>query len=301
MARTSVFTFLPKDDIVGKTLAALALLFLIPGLAWGEAPLTLVYTGNSFGHRDPCPSCGNSAIGGLARRSTVFKELRMNPENAPRTVFLAGGSELYSDDLLRAEKGNLKALVAGYEYLGYDLGAYTPEEAQWLASNAAAPPPGWIAFGEKPQTRVLEKGGARIGVVLFPVAPAENREISPRTLRSIRDAANELRDTVDLLVGLCPWGIEREEAFLSDGAAVFDIVFGSGSGRGVQTKLFFNGATLLVHPYPKGEVINVVTIKRFPDRKSRWRWHFNDNVASDIMVLRKDVASDMEMYGILNP
>ena len=56
MARADAFTFLPKDDIVKKTLAALALLLLIPGLAWGEAPLTIVYTANSFGHRDPCPS-----------------------------------------------------------------------------------------------------------------------------------------------------------------------------------------------------------------------------------------------------
>ncbi|KUG28089.1 hypothetical protein ASZ90_002049 [hydrocarbon metagenome] len=284
-----------------KTLAALALLFLMPGLAWGEAPLTLVYTGNSFGHRDPCPSCGNSAIGGLARRSTVFKEMRADPGNASRTVFLAGGSELYSDDLLRAEKGNLKTLVAGYEHLGYDLGAYTPEEAQWLASGAAAPPSGWVAYGEKPQTRVLEKGGVTIGVVLFPAAPADGREISTRTMRSIRTAAHELRDTVDLLVGLCPWGVEGEEAFLSDGTAAFDIVFGSGPGRGVQTKLYFSDATLLVHPYPKGEVVNVVTVRSLPERKSGWRWRLGDNVASDITVLRKNIASDMDMYGILNP
>lgn len=284
-----------------KTLAALALLFLMPGLAWGEASLTIVYTGNSFGHRDPCPSCGNSAIGGLARRSTVFKEMRADPGNASRTVFLSGGSELYSDDLLRAEKGNLKTLVAGYEHLGYDLGAYTPEEAQWLASDAAAPPSGWVAYGEKPQTRVLEKGGVNIGVVLFPAAPADGREISTRTMRSIRTAAHELRDTVDLLVGLCPWGVEGEEAFLSDGTAAFDIVFGSGPGRGVQTKMYFSDATLLVHPYPKGEVVNVVTVRSLPERKSGWRWRLGDNIASDITVLRKNIASDMDMYGILNP
>lgn len=301
MARSSVFTFLPKDDIVGKTLAALALLFLIPGLAWGEAPLTLVYTGNSFGHRDPCPSCGNSAIGGLARRSTVFKELRADPGNASRTVFLAGGSEFFSDDLLRAEKGNLKSLVAGYEYLGYDLGAYTPEEAQWLASDAAAPPRGWIAFGQAPQTRILEKDGARIGVVLFPAAPADAKEISRPSRQALEAAAQGLRDSVNLVVGICPWGLEMEEAFLSSGKAVFDIVFGSGPGRGAQTKLFFNDATLLVHPYPKGEVVNVVTVRSLPERKSGWRWRLGDNVASDITVLRKDVASDMDMYGILNP
>lgn len=284
-----------------KTLAALALLFLMPGLAWGEAPLILVHTGNSFGHRDPCPSCGTSAIGGLARRSTVFKELRANPENARRTVFLAGGNEFFPDDLMRAEKGNLKSLVAGYEYLGYDLGAYTPEEAKWLASDAATPPRGWIAFGQAPQTRILEKGGARIGVILFPAAPADAKEISRQSRQVIEAAARGLRDSVNLVVGICPWGIEMEEAFLSSGTAVFDIVFGSGPGRGVQTKLFFDGETLLVHPYPKGEVVNLVTVTSFPERTQGWTWRLNDNIISDIRLLRKDVASDMEMYGILNP
>lgn len=280
--------------------AATLLCFLMPGLAFGGG-LTLAYTGNSFGHRDPCPSCGTSAIGGLARRSTVFKELRANQEKASRTVFLAGGSELYSDDLLQAEKGNLKTLVAGYEYLGYDLGAFTPEEAKWLASDAAAPPRGWIAFGQAPQTRILEKDGARIGVVLFPAAPADAKEISRQSRQAIEAAARELGDSVDLVVGICPWGIEMEEAFLSSGTAVFDIVFGSGPGRGVQTKLFFDGATLLVHPYPKGEVVNLVTVTSFPERRPGWTWRLNDNIISDIRILRKDVASDMEMYGILNP
>jgi hypothetical protein len=167
--------------------------------------------------------------------------------------------------------------------------------------DAAAPPRGWIAFGQAPQTRILEKDGARIGVVLFPAAPADAKEISRQSRQAIEAAARELGDSVDLVVGICPWGIEMEEAFLSSGTAVFDIVFGSGPGRGVQTKLFFDGATLLVHPYPKGEVVNLVTVTSFPERRPGWTWRLNDNIISDIRILRKDVASDMEMYGILNP
>lgn len=280
--------------------AATLLCFLMPGLALGGG-VTIAYTGNSFSYRYPCPSCGTSAIGGLPRRSTVFMELRANPEHAQQTVFLAGGNEFFPDDLMRAEKGNLKTLVAGYEHLGYDLGAYTPEEAQWLASGAAAPPGGWIAFGQAPQTRIVEKGGARIGVILFPAMPADTREIPHQTRQAIEAAAQGVRYAVDLVVGVCPWGIEMEEAFLSSGKAALDIVFGSGPGRGVQTKLFFDGATLLVHPYPKGEVVNLVTVTSFPERTPGWAWRLNGNIISDIRVLRKEVASDMEMYGILNP
>lgn len=283
-----------------KTAVLIGYLVLAVGLGTSPATaggLTLVYTANSHGHVKPCPTCGAAAAGGLARRAAVFADIRASQAGAG-ALFLAGPDE-FSPDAEAAKDGAKPAnLVAAYEALGYDFGCLTRAEEDWLAAAKLKAPRDFLPIGPVPRTMVLDKGGHKVALVVFPRAP-EAGEVPEASRKAVVQAAADALAEADLVVGLSSWGLARDEAFLNADAPALDIVIGGGPGQGQVGKVVGKGRVLLVHAYARGMAVGRVDIPEMPARTSDWTWQPRRNVFPTTVLLGDAIPGDPEMAAIL--
>lgn len=67
-----------------------------PDRAWAdqaEPDLTILFTGNSQGKLQPCPTCKGVPLGGLARRQTILNRYRTTQAEKDRLLILGGAYE----------------------------------------------------------------------------------------------------------------------------------------------------------------------------------------------------------------
>ncbi|GAB6175597.1 hypothetical protein JCM16814_04880 [Desulfobaculum senezii] len=211
----------------------------------GLQPLAVVFTGNTLGLYDACETCSREGIGGLGRRATVFGDIRQ--EYGSRTVFIGAPYEFmhFRKGAQGASTAVARALVEAYGMLDYDLLCLAPREAAWLEGEGVLPQrTQWAVARNAPMTRVISRGGWRIGVVVFPVAKATYKGPDAPTMQAVADAAQGLRPEVDIVLGVSAWGETPEQKFMAQYDEAVDVLLGSGPGMASGYRLSPGGSTL---------------------------------------------------------
>ena len=149
--------------------------------------------------------------------------------------------------------------ASAYAAMNYDLGVLVPATSRKLHNTPLA---SWPVVEAEP---VFTTQTVRSKTIGFMFVPKPAGEQARQTLeRDIQNQAANIRPTVDLLIGISPWGKSREQAFLENNPGLFDLLLGSGPGGAVNHTYIGDNQTLWIRPYTKGKVVNTVF---FPD----WR------------------------------
>ena len=154
-----------------------------------------------------------------------------------------------------ASRGEFETLRRTFQALDYDLGAQTAQVTRNMREKGLAPPQGWMSQDSKLQSRVFQVGETRIGVLVFPPQP-EN----PGDFSHIAELARKMGDEVSLLLGMSPWGANREREFLRQRPGVLDILLGGGSGPSFKAKYPGSGETLWIRPYTEGKAVHSISL-----------------------------------------
>lgn len=259
--------------------------------------VTLLFTANSEGAFEPCPVCGGSALGGLARRATALARVRA--QGGGRVLTLAGGHEFTPFRAAPAGEGTARALAQAYAAMSYDLGLLSARDHDWLRGAGAAPGPGWLAPAPEPRVRLLDAGGVRVGVLVLPhkadiYAPAE-----PEAVAAVVRAARELRPQVDLLVGLGVWGWQGDATLLEAPEADFDVLLSSGPGQGTGVRAVRGGRTLDVRPDYQGWSVIRLDILGFPEARGGRVWTAGAHYSATKIKLDATIPADEAVSAIL--
>ncbi len=242
-----------------------------------QAELLLLYTAETHGQVGPCPVCGGYAMGGLARRATVFNE-------RPHALRIAGAGELHTV----TDPERLHRLGQAFQRLRYDLMAVTAaEDAALRAAQVDLPRE---VFGPTPQLRFLSSPAGPVAVIVFPASPAD--------LQAVIALAEEARHQAGLVIGLSPWGAEAEQAMLATAPQALDLLLGAGPGPGSGGLFMNDGATVWLRPYTEGKTVAEVRIPTLPQPGTKVRWQPGDNLTATAIGLTHFIPSDPEIAAL---
>ncbi|WP_461209503.1 UshA-like (seleno)protein family 2 [Desulfocurvus sp. DL9XJH121] len=286
--------------MIRRLIPLLLVLVLAPWTAASadDHPLSIVFSANSGGHYEPCPVCGGKAMGGLGRRATLFARQR---EAGGNPLFLAGPYEFLPPSGLKNPTPQLaQALGKAYGTLGYDAIFAAPEEDAWLRDSDAELPPVLHLQSNRAEIVTLDKGGCRIGVVLFPRLLRGERKPTPMVMESVARKARSLAERTDIVIGVSSWGAAGEAEFLDKTEPCVDVLLGSGFGPGLAGRFMKNGRTFWARAYTTGKAFHVIRVRVPDQREPDWRWIKDGNLSLDFQVLDKDVTSDAAMLKLLD-
>jgi hypothetical protein len=182
-----------------------------------------------------------------------------------------------------------------------DLVHVTPEENRWLDFKGAKLPQNTVVAGEKPASMTFVRGGKTIGVVVFPALPRGAEKAPPAMEQAVAAAAEALRQTTDLVVGMSSWGEKAEAHFLVAQDHVLHMLLGSGPGKGLLGRLTNDDKSLWVRAYSRGIAINRIDVLKWPSGDTDWVWSFGNNFMVRILPLGDDWPLDMTVHGLLSP
>jgi hypothetical protein len=219
------------------------------------------------------------------------------PKKAP-LLTLAGGYEFGREALGSKDAESLKALAVSYGMMDYDLGLLTGFELKEFEENGLTPPDRWVHPNEVRFMR-LDRGGVAVGVLLFPEIPSDAKTPQQRVLKEIEDILRQQRGKVDLLVGLSPWGLWVEKAYLESGSDTPDILLGSGPGVEVPGSIMASGRTFWTRPYAKGKSVTRMDILDLPRGKASFAWAENGNIRIESPALTDSYIEDIDVLSAL--
>ncbi len=162
-----------------------------------------------------------------------------------------------------------KALAKAFDFMRYDFGCLTEFEAGFLEDAEVAPPSGWVVLDQARIVSLDTGEGHSVGLVLFPVLPDNSQSAPKDMVRKVERLIKEAREEYDLVVGISPWGLWAEKAWLDATDAGPDILLGAGMGMELQGTLKADGNTLWVRALAKGKSVNRVDLLAWPDRTGR--------------------------------
>ena len=237
--------------------------------AWAsDSVATMYYTGNSFGEYEPCPTCGGHALGGLGRRAGFFARARADH---PGALFMSGGYEFVSYIKRRkVDQALMQPLADAYAMLHYDVALIQPREVAAFNQGGVAPPSTFLPAQGAPWTRIFDKNGLKIGVVGFPYKEDPHAAVARELEKKVADAAQALRGTVDLVVGLSGWGERGELGFCGEFPGAVDVLLGAGPGTGYGVRAVAEGKTLWVRPPFDGRGLIQLDVLAVP-QGGQWR------------------------------
>jgi 2',3'-cyclic-nucleotide 2'-phosphodiesterase (5'-nucleotidase family) len=277
----------------------LLLCVLSAGPAWSGPEAIILYTANSQGKYEPCESCDDGEpVGGLARRAHVFSKFRNEVPESRMFAFGGGNEFLPILPMDEPSSRETKFTAKAYELLEYDLGCLRPDEAERLEDAGAGNLSAWSPFGREHRTRVIEKGEARIGVVVFPDSGELMPEIDGETMRSVAESAADLRGEVDLVVALSAWGEPVERSFIEAHPGAVDVLLGGGFGAGSGLRAPDNADTLWIRPEMNGWGVQVLKVLKFPKNEDE-QWREGDNFDFDTIRLDDTVDEDERIAALL--
>ncbi len=276
----------------------------------GGPALRIVYTADSLGYLYPCPVCGGSATGGLARRAGALA--RLASEKIP-TLILAGPGEFYADRAL-PDAPDTRALAAvqakAFAAMPYAAVYVSPPAAAWLHKNNAPPPASAVLMRDVPVSRTFTCGNVSVGVVFFPPAAGQGDAPTPEQTDAVLAAARTMAQKHALIIGVSSWGMLAENMLMRRFAGVFHIILGAGTGMGLPGQVMLPGQALgpiWARAENKGRSIVVLEILTPPGRDPQFQWvegiNFNirevplaGSVIEDpsIKSLMKSVPQDIE-------
>lgn len=271
--------------------------FLLVGCAsptWAtESVATLFVTGNSFGEYQPCPTCGGYALGGLGRRAGLFSRTR---SDNPGALYISCGYEFVSYIKRREVRPELmEPLAKAYAMLNYDLGVVLPIEASAMQVQGVVPPEAFRLADGVPWSRVFERRGLKIGVLVFPAKANAYASVSKLLKSKVIEAARMLRPSVDVLVGVSTWGERDELRFADEYPAEVDVLMGAGPGTGYGVRVAGDGRTVWVRPPYDGRGVMRFDIMALPGADGQWR--NGEQFSFEALELR---ASEREVVAVTN-
>lgn len=228
--------------------------------------VSFLYTGNSFGKFRACPTCGKFSVGGLDRRSTALQRERGASPSIP--VFtIAGGFEFASyTKRWGMPDSMLQALAKAYGLLGYDLGALTGTDMKYLKRAGATAPGSFESLSSEPRATVLKRGGVSVGVILLPEAGELFSIPAVDVFARISALADDLRPSVDIVVGLGGWGERADRQFMEQYPDALDVLLSSGIGTGYGVRTTQGARTLWVRPAFEGRMVWRLDLYSLPNR-----------------------------------
>ncbi|MDR2123842.1 MAG: hypothetical protein LBP38_02520 [Desulfovibrio sp.] len=265
--------------------------------------LTIFYNASTFGETRPCPTCGNGAYGGMARRIGLFRACR---DAGKSCLVLAGPYEFTADDPLRfghlAEKVRNAAPPPAAEAvlarklqaaLRVDAGWISRSAAAWLNKAAGGVPAGYLEIGEEPRDKIVQTPAGPVGVVFFPEGPVPGKGPRPEQARQVLERGRKLRAQVPLLIGISPWGLVAEKNFLPEAGGIFDCILGGGEGVGFGFSLAERIPGLIwLRPDGKGRAVNVLELNRMPDGKRPFAWEEGRTFNARLDFMGENVPAD---------
>lgn len=183
--------------------------------------------------------------------------------------------------------------------MDYDLGLLTGAE-QKLFEKAGVTPPKAFATADRATYREFTlAGGEKIGVILFPDLPRKSKEPDQRTVKGIEDLVRKHRDEVRLLIGISPWGLWVEQAFMKMKPVGPHIVLGSGIGtelRGVlrdsKGRIFWSRSSV------RGRSVARIDVLQWPEGDD-FIWTDNGSIKSDFISLTDQHPENGEVLQII--
>jgi len=268
----------------------------------GEPALKILFIANTRGLTEPCPVCGNRALGGLARRSTLLAELR---EACPAAVFVTGPYEFSSPPRLEAvsisrpgERVPPALLRAAYEYCSPDAGYLTRDEAL-LFQETGKLPRGFAKVADMPVTKRIRIGTADVAVILLPEMSGETARMTPQLLAASLEAGQAAADA-DLVIGVSPWGFTAEGQVLERLNGVFDVLLGGGPGAPfpIDVTAFAPG---VVWARSDGDGRNIIelTFDFLPGMQRPWPWIRGVDVKGRELALDPAIHDDPRVRAVL--
>ncbi len=233
----------------------------------------------------------------MARRATLLS--RVKGEIAPdgTLVQVAGPYEFLEPGDAAAPEGSLDPMVEALTRLSPDVLCLAPEESALLSRAGIVPPDSAVVLGQAPVTRILARGGVRVGLVFFPVPAKSGEKVEDKARSATIRAARDLRGQVDLLVGVSPWGSMAEEAFLAANPDLLDVLLGGGPGFGAPAEPQPAPGTLWARSHTKGKTINRLDIA-LPLKRPAAPWTPGENHQAALLNPDHTVPGDPDIQAL---
>ena len=221
----------------------------------------------------------------MARRAAFIKTLRDAESLKGKLLLLACPFEILPDGPDRKpDPKRLPAISQALSLMRYDAGALLPEEADALKASGADLPGHFVALGPSPATAQLRQNDLPIGIVYFPPSPNPQQPVPTELVDQVAKTADALRNAVRLVIGISPWGMSDEEAFLNAHPGTVDILLGSGPNAGTAGRPGPDGKTLWSRAYVKGKTINRLDLFKLPDGPE-FTWKAGETFKADVVTL----------------
>jgi hypothetical protein len=215
-------------------------------------------------------------------------------------LLVSGGWEFFRHNGNPGLAKTMVALSKAYNAMHYDVGLLSAREAEAMAEDNVPRWPWQKTAEEEPFTVVEVADGRKVGFLRYPSLPQGVAGPSKTVLARLSNEIKAYRDKVDLLIGLCDWGWVAESGYLkSNPAQVPDMLFGSGSGSGINGRVQAVGRCLWVRPYDKGRSLAEVKVLQWPERENSFAWEEAKNYTSTSIGMNDEIEDNPEIDAIL--
>ena len=190
--------------------------------------------------------------------------------------------------------------LAAHTILKVDAGWLSPKSTRWLKEGAGAIPPGYSPASKDPVSRIVTTKAGKIGVVLFPQGAGEHGKPTPAQEEKVLQAGLAMKGKVPLVVGVSPWGINPEKAFLPKAQGVFACLLGGGEGIGFSHSVTAEAPGVLwLRPDAKGRAVNIVEFLEMPAQGSIPQWLEGVTFRANLEYLDDKFPSDPSMIKVI--
>lgn len=227
----------------------------------------------------------------------MFKNVREQSRSGEKALLtVAGPYEFQRTRPLDQPDSRFERLARAYALLDYDLGMLYSVEADRLKGLNIAFPLNWIAIHTAFVVKTLQIQDKKVGFLLMPGPDTDQSWDRVQSLAVNRGRG--LEETVDLLLGISPWGKSKERTFLEKHPALFDILLGGGPGGGIKQQLPEKNGTLWVRPYRKGKTVSKMTIKHWKNTQNAFELRLNRDILVQTIPLTECFPDDPEVAEI---
>jgi len=234
----------------------------------------------------------------VARRATYFFDVHRS--SAP-TIKVSGGYEYLRPESTSLPLSDLKGLVNAYDYIAYDVGLLSKEEAVFLKESNIVPDSSRKTAEDEPFTLITIETGEKIGFLRFPSLDEIDQMPTDATLNSLSDQIRRHKQNVKLLIGISDWGWKVEREFLARNPEhIPDILLGSGNGSGVTGRILADGRCVWYRTYNKGKTVIEVKLLAWPDRTKPFTWSEPEKIISQSIGLSDKYYDNPEVADFFN-
>lgn len=232
-------------------------------------------------------------MGGLARRATYFMESHSDDS---QKLKIAGGFEFAHKGVPSVQKDLLAALKQAFEFFDYDFGLLSKTENDAFEQAGIAPPESWKSVEQSPFRVKKLADGKTVGFLFFPSLADGQGVCDEKTLAKLSAQVVSLKSEVDLLVGVCDWGLLGERDYLARASLNMPhILLGSGRGGGVTGDLVAGGKVYYVRAYDRGRTVAEIHVSAWPRGKKEFLWEKGNTISSELIVLNHSFRDDLKI------